>query len=151
MTRALALPTRGATIRLARRLAALLAPGDLVLLEGPLGAGKTYLARALLRALGVGRSTRVTSPTFALVHAYRARLDLRHADLYRVASGHEVDELGLRAARDAGATLLVEWGARFARELGGDALTATLSTDPRAVELVTSGARSARLLAELST
>ncbi len=146
-----ALPTRSATIRLARRLAALLAPGDLVLLEGPLGAGKTYLARALLRALGVGRDTRVTSPTFALVHAYAARLDVRHADLYRVASGHEVDELGLLAARDAGAALLVEWGARFARELGGDALTATLSLEPRAVALGASGDRSSLVLAGLSS
>ncbi|MCC6644126.1 MAG: tRNA (adenosine(37)-N6)-threonylcarbamoyltransferase complex ATPase subunit type 1 TsaE [Polyangiaceae bacterium] len=146
MSSTLALPTRGATIALARRLAAALAPGDLLLLEGPLGAGKTYLSRALVRALGVDRRTRVTSPTFALVHTYAARLEVWHADLYRVISGPEVDELGLRAARDAGAALLVEWGARFCRELGGDALLLTLSVEPRTVALEASGPRARALL-----
>ena len=73
-----------------------------------------------------------------------------HADLYRVSSGHEVDELGLRAARDAGAALLVEWGARFARELGGDALTATLSIEPRAIAFEAAGPRSLELLGGLA-
>lgn len=146
MTVSLPLATRGATIRLARRLAALVQPGDLVLFEGPLGAGKTYLVRSILRALGVGREQRVTSPTFALVHTYRARVDVWHADLYRLAHGDEVDGLGLRAARDLGAALLVEWGARFERELGGDALLATLSVSPRAVSMSASGRRSEALL-----
>lgn len=150
MTVSVPLATRGATIRLARRLAAKLAPGDLVVFEGPLGAGKTYLIRALLRALGVRREHRVTSPTFALVHTYRARLDVWHADLYRLGGADEVEPLGLRAARDLGVALLVEWGDRFRAELGGDALLATLSPTPRAVSLSSSGPRSHQLLEALA-
>ena len=150
MTVALPLPTRAATIRAARRIAALLEPGDLVLLEGPLGAGKTYLVRAILRALGVGREHRVTSPTFALVHTYRGRIEVWHADLYRLSHADEVEGLGLRAARDLGAALLVEWGDRFRRELGGDALLASLAVSPRQVSLSASGPRSLALLGALA-
>ena len=123
---ALELPTRKATIRLARRLAPTLTPGSLVLLDGPLGAGKTFFARALLRALGVREEVPVPSPTFALVHRYQAgERVIVHADLYRVRD--EADplastrQLGLREDRDDGAVLLVEWGVGLERALGGAA------------------------------
>ena len=129
LPRVLSLPTRRATVRLARALAAVLDPGDLVVLTGDLGAGKTFLARALLRAVGVPASVPVTSPTFALVHEYEARLPVIHADLYRIGSGEELVELGLRERR-AAAALLVEWGAPYIADLGGDALELDFALGP---------------------
>ncbi|HEU4409143.1 MAG TPA: tRNA (adenosine(37)-N6)-threonylcarbamoyltransferase complex ATPase subunit type 1 TsaE [Polyangiaceae bacterium] len=132
------LPTRRDTLRLARRLAPALAPGDAVFLEGPLGAGKTFFARALCRALGVPRAVRVASPTFALVHEYEARLPVAHADLYRLEAPEAVRELGLGEARARG-VVVAEWAARFAAELGPDGLVVRLEA-PRPP-----GARRARL------
>lgn len=127
----LPLPTRRATIRLARALAPLLQPSDLVVLEGDLGAGKTFFARALARALGVPRDVPVTSPTFALVHELEgARLRVAHADLYRLGDDAELEPLGLRDARGEGALLVVEWGGRWADALGGDALVIHLAAGP---------------------
>jgi tRNA threonylcarbamoyladenosine biosynthesis protein TsaE len=110
--------TRDLGIAIARALRA----GDLVVLSGDLGAGKTFLVRAIARALGVPGS--VTSPTFALVHEYDARLGpVVHADLYRLLGDSldaEVARLGLRERRAEGAVLLVEWGEAAAAALGGD-------------------------------
>jgi len=98
-----------------------LRPGDLLVLSGDLGSGKTFFTRALCRALGVPSEIRVTSPTFTLVNELPGRIPILHVDLYRVASSHEVLELGLRERRE-GALLVVEWGAPFVDELGGEAL-----------------------------
>ncbi len=144
------LPTRRATREHGRSLAALLDAGDLVVLSGPLGSGKTFLARALCRSLGVPREQRVTSPTFGLVHEYTGRLPIRHADLYRIESAVELQELGLDAARDDGAVLLVEWGEGYQRELGGDALLVRLALEPRRSHVSATGARSLAILERLS-
>lgn len=114
----LVLETRRATIRLARRMASVLQVGDMLLLSGQLGAGKTFFTRALCRARGLPSSVRVTSPTFGLVHPLGK--DLVHADLYRLHSPSEVQQLGLRELRDD-RLLLVEWGSRFCDVLGGAA------------------------------
>jgi tRNA threonylcarbamoyladenosine biosynthesis protein TsaE len=123
------LASRRATTRLAHRLAPALRPGDLVVLTGELGAGKTFFARALCRALGVPAGVRVTSPTFALVHELAGRVPILHVDLYRLSSRDEVLDLGLRERRDD-AVMLCEWGAPYVAELGGEALElALLLTD----------------------
>jgi tRNA threonylcarbamoyladenosine biosynthesis protein TsaE len=129
-TAEIALPTRRASTQLGRALGASLAAGDLVLLAGELGAGKTFVVRAALRALGVPAEERVTSPTFSLVHEHEARLRVAHADLYRLGDASELGPLGLREARAEGAALLVEWGLPYASELGGDALELELRLGP---------------------
>ena len=123
------LPTRRATRRLARALAAVLRPGDLVVLEGGLGAGKTFLVRGLARELGVPTSVKVTSPTFGLVHELPGRALIIHADLYRLGSVDELAELGLREHLRSDAVVLIEWGRRFLETLGGDGLLIELARD----------------------
>ena len=87
-----------------------------MLLGGDLGAGKTFLAGAIVHARGLGAGEAVTSPTFALVHEYATpRGSVLHVDLYRLRDGpvpleEEVARLGLRERRAEGAILLVEWG-----------------------------------------
>jgi len=100
-----------ATADLGRRLATVLRPGDLVLLEGDLGAGKTALARSVIRTLVGDAGLDVPSPSFALVQPYEANgHPVLHADLYRIGSPREVDELGLFDR--ANAIVLVEWPER---------------------------------------
>jgi tRNA threonylcarbamoyladenosine biosynthesis protein TsaE len=145
------LPSKQATTRLAADLAPLLKPADSILLAGPLGAGKTFFARALARALGLAADQRVTSPTFSLVHEYDTQPKLVHADLYRLGDNERaVFELGLRAARDEGALLVVEWGVPFERILGGDALVLTLAREPRQALISATGPRSQQLVEALA-
>jgi tRNA threonylcarbamoyladenosine biosynthesis protein TsaE len=145
------LPSKRATEQLASDLAPLLAGGDLLLLDGPLGAGKTFFTRALAHALGLVADARVTSPTFTLVHEYETEPKLVHADLYRLSDDERgVFELGLLPARDDGALLVVEWGLPFERLLGGDALVLKLAREPRKAALSATGPRSRQLLEALA-
>lgn len=148
MTPSFELPSEKATRALAERLAPLLAGGDLLILSGALGAGKTFFARGLCAALGVDPE-QVTSPTFALVHEFEGALPIAHADLYRLRSAAELRELGLDALRDEGCLLVVEWGEPYASELGGDALLASFTLEPRRVAFSASGARSEALRSAL--
>jgi tRNA threonylcarbamoyl adenosine modification protein YjeE len=143
------LPTRRATRELGRALARVLAPGDVVILSGALGAGKTFLVRALCRALGLASEQRVTSPTFALINQLPTEPPVAHADLYRLGSAAELDELGLRELRERGFVLLVEWGERFAAELGPDVLELSIQLQPRRALLSATGPRSREQLTHL--
>lgn len=123
------LATRRATTQLGTRIAAALEPGDLVLLSGDLGAGKTFLARSIARGLGVPANVAIASPTFTLVQEYETpRGVLLHVDLYRLRdegdrekTAREVRRLGLDERRAEGAIVLVEWGTGLEVELGGEA------------------------------
>jgi len=115
-----ALPDLAATGALGAAIAAGLGAGDAVALWGDLGAGKTTLARAVLRALGVEED--VPSPTFTLVQTYDTpRLTVSHFDLYRLKDPRELEELGFDAALEDGA-VLVEWPERAPEALPADAL-----------------------------
>ena len=122
------------TRALAGRVAARCAPGDVVLLIGDLGAGKTVFAQGFAAALGVPGP--VTSPTFALVRQYRCGEGsavgvLIHADVYRTGSLDEVVDLALAELVEEDAVALVEWGELAAPALGDSALEITLvAPDP---------------------
>jgi tRNA threonylcarbamoyladenosine biosynthesis protein TsaE len=133
----LRLRSRSDTRKLGTALGQALQAGDLVVLEGGLGAGKTFLVQAVARALGVPRSEPVTSPTFEILHEFVARLPLLHADLYRLDPSEPLDELGITARLGGDAVVLVEWGDRFIDQLGAAGLWVYL-------ELATAGNRSAR-------
>lgn len=123
------LPDENATTLFGEDLAAALRPGDVVALYGGLGVGKTTLARAVIRAIAGRRELEVPSPTFTLVQTYSARIPVIHADLYRLISADELDELGMAEERDSSLTL-VEWpengGTRFS---GGDVISVRLDID----------------------
>jgi tRNA threonylcarbamoyladenosine biosynthesis protein TsaE len=123
------LATEQETLLLAHALGSRLEPGDVVLLEGELGAGKTFFAGGVCRALGVPDDVPVTSPTFGLVHELEGRAPILHCDFYRLRDPGELVELGLdeRLGRDAVA--LIEHGERFARELGTVALVVRLAIE----------------------
>ena len=150
----LVLATRRDTRRLGARIAEVLEPGDLVLLDGDLGAGKTFLSRAIARGLGVPTGVAIASPTFTLVQEYEPRgRTLLHADLYRLRdagsparTAEEVRRLGLAERRAEGAILLVEWAEGLAHELGGDvALQVVLRAEGEGRVATLVGPRSARL------
>lgn len=114
------LPNLEATNRLAAGLARLLRRGDIITLQGDLGAGKTTFVRCLLRSLGV--TDDVPSPTFTLVQTYTTRdLPVYHFDLYRLKDSSELDELGFDDALHEGVAL-IEWSERAEARLTGNRL-----------------------------
>jgi tRNA threonylcarbamoyladenosine biosynthesis protein TsaE len=139
-TLTLDLPTAAETEALGRRLAGLVRAGDAILLAGPIGAGKSCLARAFIRAR-LGREEEVPSPTFTLVQVYDAKgVDIWHADLYRLTHPDEVWELGLDDAFET-AICLVEWPDRLGGHLPPDALSIRLEAHGEGRRAVVSGGR----------
>jgi tRNA threonylcarbamoyladenosine biosynthesis protein TsaE len=144
------------TKALAASLAELARPGDLILLAGDLGAGKTAFTQGYGAALGV--DDLITSPTFTLVNTYEGRLELNHLDVYRLEAMGEVLDLGVPEMLDDGGVTVIEWGDAVAPALPADYLEIRftfIETDPtgatddvRILELVPVGPRwSARIRA----
>lgn len=131
-----------ATTRLGAAIAPLLAPGETVLLYGPLGMGKSTLARGLIRALTTPDED-VPSPTFTLVQFYESDPPVAHFDLYRLTRPEEAAEIGLDEALDEGCAI-IEWPERLGEDpgpwLGPDRLSVTLAEDGEGRRASMSGA-----------
>lgn len=125
------------TREVAATISGFVRPGDLLLLSGDLGAGKTTFCQGFGRALGV--TTPITSPTFTLHHRYRGRLEMHHLDAYRLEELDEVADLGLAELLDCGGVTLIEWGENILPALPADYLDVAMrlgeGDDDRVVEL----------------
>lgn len=132
----------GTTQAVAARLATLVGPGDLIVLCGDLGAGKTTFTQGFGEALGV--TSPVTSPTFTLANRYEGVLIVNHLDVYRLAHIAEVEDLGLAELVDDRAVTLIEWGDAIAGALPGGYLEVRIrlgdGTDDRTLEFRAVGA-----------
>lgn len=143
-----------ATVAAGVEIAACLEPGDVVLLTGDLGAGKTALARGIAAGLGVDPHE-VRSPTFTLVNPYRGRCPVYHVDLYRIDKAADLDELGLEEILGGDGVTIVEWAERLGawrpgrcvaitiEDLGGNGRALTID-DRRAAEEAGGGGYSTR-------
>ena len=135
------------TERAGEEFSQLLRPGDVVLLSGPLGAGKTTFVRGLARGLGV--LERATSPTYTIVRQHECHNDLgittlHHADVYRVTSLDEVLDLALGELVEEAAVAVVEWGELAAPVFGADVVTVSIavtSDEERTIDVDGAGAR----------
>jgi tRNA threonylcarbamoyladenosine biosynthesis protein TsaE len=144
------------TTALGAALAALARPGDILLLSGDLGTGKTALTKGF--AAGLGVTERVVSPTFTIARDYDGRLRLHHLDVYRLDHLQEAIDLGLAELTDDGGVTLIEWGEVVVPTLPPDYLEVRMSygddDDDRRIELIPVGpawvGRSAALAAALA-
>ena len=126
------------TIALGEKLAAALPARAVVLLIGNLGAGKTTLAKGIVKALGAAAPEEVASPTFTLIHEYGETRKVYHIDLYRLESARELEGLGLEEIFDREAVFLIEWGERFLAWMPADRTEIRLrpaGADEREIEI----------------
>jgi tRNA threonylcarbamoyladenosine biosynthesis protein TsaE len=149
------LASEGDTVALGAAIAAVVEPGIVIGLIGPLGAGKTRLVRAIAEALDVDPGA-ISSPTFVLIHEYHGRIPVYHFDAYRLPSAEAFEELGVAEYWTAGGVCLVEWADRVAHflpesrwmitlePLGPTERTARIDLPPTASHLID------RLLGQLS-
>jgi tRNA threonylcarbamoyl adenosine modification protein YjeE len=140
-----------AMTRLGGDLAMALKVGDVLALTGDLGAGKSTLARAIIRALAGDPELEVPSPTFTLVQEYQARIPVLHTDLYRIGSSDELDELGLDEAAGRG-VVLVEWPERADGHLPGNPVAVVIepSGDGRQIRITGPDLAAARISRSLA-
>ncbi len=140
------LPDEARTTRLGAAIGAALAAGEAVCLDGPLGAGKSVLARGLVRAIAPDEPD-IPSPTFTLAQAYPGRLLLIHFDLWRIKTAEEAFEIGLDDALEHGAAV-IEWAERLGRHRPPDRLDVEISIEgeARRARLIPHGAWESRPL-----
>jgi tRNA threonylcarbamoyladenosine biosynthesis protein TsaE len=141
-SKSLDLPTPDATASLGRRLGGMLFPGAIVALIGDLGAGKTFLTRAIAEGLGAD-SRAVSSPTFVLIQEYAGRLPIYHFDAYRLQNAQEFFDLGAGEYLEGDGVCLIEWADRVEKFLPAHRLTIRLevtSTTSRRVHIEAAGA-----------
>jgi tRNA threonylcarbamoyladenosine biosynthesis protein TsaE len=110
------------TFALGKKLGRRLKPGDVVALEGGLGAGKTVLVQGLAEGLGTDPGIPVTSPSYTLVHEYPGPVPLFHLDFYRLSRRESVLELGVEEYFDGGGVSVVEWAEKFAELFGPETI-----------------------------
>lgn len=141
------------TERLGQKLGAALAGGDVLALYGELGTGKTTLVRGIARGLGAARAS-VTSPTFVLIHEYHGHLRLAHADLYRLSTPLELQDIGLWDYLDEDTAVAIEWAEKAGDELPPDRLELRLEhvdLSARRVSITALGGRSEALLGRFAS
>jgi tRNA threonylcarbamoyladenosine biosynthesis protein TsaE len=124
--------SRAETVEIGRKLAQLLLPGDIVILRGELGAGKTALTTGIIA--GLGSTDQVTSPTFTIMRHHDlpaeqsgAGRQVLHLDAYRLASADDAEDIGLLELLDNGAIAIIEWGERLLGALGSEYLDIELA------------------------
>jgi tRNA threonylcarbamoyladenosine biosynthesis protein TsaE len=128
--------------------------GDVLCLEGELGAGKTTLTQAIARGLAVPVECYVTSPSFAIVHEYPGRIPLYHMDFYRLGSGDEVLDLGVEEYFYGGGLTVIEWAMRAVDILPDDRICLRITghgEGPRTVVIGGRGEYLARILLKLDS
>jgi tRNA threonylcarbamoyladenosine biosynthesis protein TsaE len=126
------------TIALGERLARTLPRRAVVLLIGNLGAGKTTLAKGIVKGLGAAPPEEVSSPTFTLIHEYGSPAAVYHVDLYRLDTAQEVATLGLDELFEREAIVLIEWGERFPELMPAERIEIrlrALECDEREIEM----------------
>lgn len=126
----LACPAPEGLTALVAALAAVLTPGDVLFLQGDLGAGKTTLTQYLALALGVGPEQYVASPSFALLHEYSGRLPVYHMDLYRLRDEEDVEAAGLLEYLEQQGVTIIEWPERLGTLAPADRLVIDLQVEP---------------------
>lgn len=146
------------TIALGTRLGALLEPGDVLVLTGDLGAGKTQLTKGI--AAGMGVEDDVTSPTFTIQMVYEGdEMPLYHFDLYRLDDPDQLDDTGLFDVLESDGPCVIEWGEQFVEQIGDERLDVFLTRlddeavpgeEPaRCVRFVSHGTRAEQIVAQL--
>ena len=145
------LPTPAATEAFGQRLAQLLFPGAVVALIGQLGAGKTYLARAIAIGLDIPNPNVVNSPTFVLIQEYDTRLPIYHFDAYRLTKEAEFADLGAHEYFEGDGVCLIEWADKVPGVLPRERLEVRIAItgeQSRRVELIGYGDRYEKMLAD---
>ncbi len=130
------------TLALGERLAAHFPPQAVVVLTGELGAGKTTLAKGIVKGLGAAEPEEVSSPSYTLIHEYAGPRTVYHVDLYRLEHLREAATLGLEELFDRQAVVLIEWGERFPELLPGKRYEIRIRTgggDTREIEVLETG------------
>ncbi|KHF38580.1 tRNA (adenosine(37)-N6)-threonylcarbamoyltransferase complex ATPase subunit type 1 TsaE [Halalkalibacter okhensis] len=136
------------TMQLAEKLAGIVQPGDVITLEGDLGAGKTSFTKGFAKGLGVKRV--VNSPTFTIIKEYNGRIPLYHMDVYRMED--EMEDLGLEEYFYGEGVSVIEWPSMIPSQLPEDRLSISLfhlGETSRKITVQTTGSRSLQLLKEL--